>query len=77
MGLAAVKELAADAIVIRYVSWKFIDARSFCKGWTVLSALDMLDVGTAVVRCRNQPRSFALALIFPFHKTYMMGFYSL
>jgi chloramphenicol O-acetyltransferase len=37
----------------------------------------MLDVVTAVVRYRNQPRSFALALIFLFHKTYMIGFYSL
>ena len=77
IGLAAVKELAADAVVIRHVSWKLINAQTFCKGWTVLSALDMLDVVTAVVRYRNQPRSFALALIFLFHKTYMIGFYSL
>jgi hypothetical protein len=54
--------------VIRHVSWKFINVRSFCKSWTVLSAPYMLDVVTAVFRYRKQPRSLALALIVLFTK---------
>jgi len=41
------------------VSEKLVNARRVCKGWVVLSALDVLDTVTAAICYRNKTCSLA------------------